>query len=173
MYALGDKYVFNNVPLEDCGDGWDWRAPNGLRYWLPEGLRFEVRDGDAWNGIGAVEVHHRSGRVGFARCLFGMEVRASGVCYTSSFLAEGEKWQLIVEEVLSGGPQLGADDVFASAKGDMYVLISGVQVEPTVESVLAWLPFGNGVFVGEGEAKQLPAGVEVTFNEEGVQYVPR
>src|SRR5450432_4244293 len=98
IYQLGERFEFNQVPLLDCGDGWDWCAPEELRCWT-ETVSFEVWDG-SWQRIEPLEVFMRSGRVAFGRCLEGKHVRASGACFPASLVATGDRWRLEVETVV-------------------------------------------------------------------------
>jgi hypothetical protein len=164
VYAVGEPYQFEDVWLQDCGTGWDWRAPEGLQCWLPETLSFDVED-----PVRAVEIH-RSGRVGFNRCL--TSVRASGTCYPVSLIGEGG-WRLDIDAVTQDRPTLGGGEATQTATKIIGMsAVVDVTVEPT-EQVLAWLEFGPGVFVGVGDARCGSAQIQVNFNDEGVSYEPR
>lgn len=170
IYALGEPYKFKNVLLQDCGTGWDWRAEEGLRYWLPEELSFEVCNGE-WRPAEVVEIHHRLGRVGFNRCLSGLEVRASGTCFPTTLVAEGETWKIGIETVFNNGPVLGGDVHKTTVKMiGATATITDILAEP-LEEALAWLPTSTeGTFVGIGKVVCQSDQVQVIFDSEGVSY---
>lgn len=97
-----------------------------------------------------------------------MDVRASGSCYPTSLLAEGQEWELTVS-LVSGESQAGT----VSAVAETSVAIKGARLEQPIESVLAWLPFSMGVFVGSGTLTRTGEGAEIIFDPEGVQYAAR
>lgn len=173
VHSIGEAFQFTNVTLQDCGDGWDWRAPEGMRCWLEGSLSFEVLD-EEWTQIGAVEIHHRSGRVGFPRCLSGKSVRASGSCYPTTLLATGESWTLDVEAVVAESTTLGGGDAVLTATRvtGSTACIRGI-VDLPIGEVLMLLPVASGAFVAVGRTQQLPDAVAINFNGEGVAYVPR
>jgi hypothetical protein len=163
LYAVGEPYQFEDVWLEDCGTGWDWRAPEGLRCWLPESLSFDVED-----PVRALFVY-RSGRVGFNRCLD--RVKASGTCYPISLIGAGE-WRLDIEAVTQDRPTLGGGEATQTQTRIMgMTAVVDIAIE-TAEQVLAWLEFGPGVFAGAGEARCYPGQTQINFSE-GVSYEPR
>ena len=172
IFAVGEPYRFHNIPLQDCGDGWDWRAPEGLGYWLPEDLSFEVFERGEWHSVGSVDVYHRSGRVAFDRNLGGMGVRASGVCHPTTLLWRGGDWRLVVNIAVRDRTVLGDTAVTTAARTvGSTAFISGEPQEPIKGEVLVWLhTSGQGVLVGVGEASTSPSGVNVKLNEEGVSF---
>jgi hypothetical protein len=171
VYDVGEPLAFREVPLQDCGEGWDWRAPEGLRYWLEDDLRFEVFDREWWE-IGAVEVHHRSGRVGFERCVAGMAVRATGICRPTSLIATGSTWQLDVEAVVGSTASLGHEVATVGIRTlSMAVAIEGISIGQPIDEVLIRLPLsGDGSFVGIGTLRPGEDRAVVHFNEEGACY---
>lgn len=173
VYALGEPYEFKDLPLRDCGTGWDWETPEELGCWLMEGLSFEVCRQGKWDGIGAVEMYHCSGRVGFGRCLSGLDVRATGTCLPASLVCSGETWQIDVEAIVRNSTVLGADAV--QTTGRPVGATATVRGETTdhVVHALTRLPMAYGAFVGTGIASCWPGQVQVKFDTEGVQYVPR
>lgn len=170
VFALGEPFLVHQVPLSDCGTGWDWCSSDGLRCWEGE-VCFEVWDGD-WEPIEPLGVFPRSGMVSFSRCLKGLHVRASGTCCPTSLLLKGEEWRLQVETAVRSAPVLSSDRDFSQSKNlGATAHIDGV-VSASEESVFAYLPFGAGVFVGAGKMMGGLSGATVSFNDEGVVYEP-
>lgn len=171
IYQLGERFEFTQVPLLDCGGGWDWCAPEDLRCWVGD-VTFEVWDG-VWGAIEPLETHPRSGRVGFSRCLEGKHVRASGACFPSTLVATGERWRLEVETVVHMNPVLGSGTQHSEGKVvGSTATIEGIEgVSPG--RVFAWLPSSmRGVFVGLGQMMSDVTSAIVTFDHEGVVYEP-
>lgn len=160
LYALGARFSFRDLPLEDCGDGWDWRAPQDLSYWMPSPLSFKVLHGFEWVGIEPVELFPQSGRVGFPRNLSGSSVLASGEGCPLSLLCEGEKWVLHVTSA--------TDENTPTRILGVTGILHGAEVPIT--EVLAHFPSGNGVFVGTGTATQVGPNVHIEFDKKGVEY---
>lgn len=168
VYSLGDLFEFSQVPLLDCGDGWDWSAPEDMRCW-DTGIAFEVWDG-SWEPIEPLQVYPRSGVVSFSRCLRGQHVRASGSCFTTSLVGVGERWRIEVETVVSNTSVLGSDVTQTASKTlGSRAFIEGITAEPS--RVVARLPSAiRGVFVGLGHLVPGLDSVSVIFDDEGVLY---
>lgn len=170
IYQVGDLFEFTHVPLLDCGDGWDWAAPEDMRCWEGD-VQFEVWDG-RWDSIVPIDIFPRSGRVSFGRNLAGSHVRASGRCCPTTLIATGEKWRLEVESVVRMASVIGSGDVHTKArKGDAYASIDGIAGLPAGR-VFAWLPFLKGVFIGLGRIVSDFGQTKIIFDHEGVSYDP-
>lgn len=170
VYELGELFQFTQIPLRDSGGGWDWFAPEDLRYWSGD-VSFEVWDG-TWQSIMPLEVYHRSGRVSFDRCLEGKHVRASGVCRPASLVSTGDRWRLEVETLVSMTPMLGSEFQQSTAKSlGSSATIEGIENAPS-GPMFVWLPFVRGVFIGLGQLWAGRRTVTITFDDEGVVYEP-
>lgn len=170
VYALGEPFAFEDMPLRDCGDGWEWRAPPDLRYWLPGSVSFSW--GSARSTIGAVQIHHRSGRVSLERNLTGESVYATGVARPRTLIATGGEWEIIVDAVVADSTALGEDGTEKTktrVNGYEASILDLPSLPP--ESVMAWLPTSaNGVFVGIGKLIQDQHRTKIHFDQEGVCY---
>lgn len=157
------------VPLWNCGDGWDWRAPDELCCWQAETVSFSVWNGE-WEVLDPLEVYPETGRVAFPYCV-SSQVRATGVGRTATLATTCEWWRLelirsVEQQVVLGSDvaQVGFRNHGAVAFAETTVHIEG--------PVLVKFPLGPGVLAGHGNA--LPRGneVQITFDPEGVVYEP-
>lgn len=165
LFTLGERHAFE-IPLHDCGDGWDWKAPEALSYWLEPPKIFV-----AGELIKPVEVHLPTGRVGLPRNMSRYIVVALGHCRPISWLAEGDRWEVNVEAVVPDTNHLGSEHTTTAVKiGQTYGFLRGVEIP--IGEVLARFPLGGAVFTGIGEASQAGPDAHIEFKE-GVQYVPR
>ncbi len=169
LYRLGDPYRFTG-PLEDCGDGFDWRAADPtLRFWVDEPL-FETGVGDAWLPVDPLVVYCASGRAAFGRCLAGSVLRASGVCLPVTLVGEASAWELRARVGVQSRSDLGSNHAVHTAVADRQtVRLTGVEADGPV---LARLPFQVGVFVGRGDSTTIGPDSVLALDEEGVAYVP-
>lgn len=169
VYALGEPHHFHNLPLRDCGDGWDWQAPDDLRYWLDGEVTFECA---LPNMAGVVEIDHCSGRVSFDRNLGGRDVTATGVGRPTALILTGW-WEMEVHLVVRDSATLGpgdATDTWARSLGAT-VLVDGNVREPIQNEVLVVLPTaGQRAFVGVGKPRQTPDGLAVNFENERITH---
>ncbi len=175
LYATGAPFAFRQLPLEDCGDGFCWRAgAQSLRCWLAGPLCFEVtRDGE-WCPVAPSEVHLAAGVAEFGRCLTGSQVRVSGAALPTSLIATGERW-LLEQEVLVGASFAGARPISGQAVARLLEVVqSSWEALSSVRRVLAVLPSGAvGAFVGIGQMARDAAELTVRFDEQGVSYAPQ
>lgn len=167
VYSLGEPFGFSDVPLRDCGGGWDWCTPEDMRCW--EDVVFEVWDGE-WIPVKPLHVYPRSGVVSFNRCFEGKHVRASGTAYTTSLIGVGESWRIEVDTAVSNTSVLGSDVTHTTSKTlRSRAVIDGITGEPG--RVFARLPSAiRGVFVGLGQLVPGLDSVSVIFDDEGVLY---
>lgn len=183
VYLVSDPLRFTELPLEDCGDGFDWRASDpSLRHWVDaDSLVFEVLEQGVWAALDPERVHPALGRVSFRRCLRGLPVRVSGVCVPVTLAGAGEQWSLSVGMATVPSAELGAEDQsFASVPQRSVAAIAGCEMKSLYESLLATarvrvvLPQGGGgAFVGLGTiAVRDSRAVNVNIDPEGVCYGP-
>lgn len=166
VYNLGAPFDFT-IPLQDCGNGWVWQA-EGVRCWEPEGLSFQVWENE-WRDLEALEVHPRSGRVEFSRCLSG-PVKASGVGRTCSLVATAEWWKLEMRTVVGDRNVLGSNEIQTAVRQTGSSVLLKMS-EHLSGSTYVELPFaGIGVFTGCGNSLPVGPGTEITFDHEGVLY---
>lgn len=170
VYVLGEQFDATQVPLIDCGGGWDWCSPDGLHCWEQE-PEFEVWQGE-WESIQPLDVFPRAGVVSFNRCLEGLHVRASGSCCPTSLLLESDQWRLQVESAVYRADTLGSDTVQTKAKTlRSTAFIEGVVCD-SQEKAFVLFPFNSGAFAGVGSVENGFDGVIINFNDEGVVYEP-
>ena len=170
LYRVGAPYRFS-APLEDCGDGFDWRpADPALRFWADDPVSVEVFRG-LWEPLEPLALYRRSGRVAFGRCLRGSPVRASGVCLPLTVVATCGSWRLEARFGMDERPSLGGEErQVAPVLQGQQVLLGAV--EPSVTGPLvAVLPFGQWAFVGRGDSTRNGAGTVLAFDREGVEHV--
>lgn len=171
VYAVGEPFTFEHLPLRDLGDGFAWGCHDEtLRCWLEDAdFVFEALEDGRWDPVAPLAVRHAAGEVSFGRCLRGLEVRCSGVALTTALVAQGSSWRLtqatVSERTLSGP---------AFALGTAVAAIAGIDGLPAslaaVRRVLAVLPTAAGAFVGLGEPSKNDAGLRVIFDPKGVTY---
>lgn len=165
LYALGERLSFG-TGLYDCGDGWDFYAPEELSYWLEEPEIYASGE-----KIAPVECYLTTGRIGVPRNMSHGVVCASGLCRPLSLLSNGECWEVVVEAVVPDTPTLGDDHIRTTAVvGRTTGILYGTEVP--IQEVLARFPLGSGMLVGIGEATQMESDVHINFKE-GVQYARR
>lgn len=171
LFTIGEPFIVEHAPLQDCGDGWDWCLPEGLHWWGSYPFT-EVWSGE-WEFIQPLEVHSRSGVVSFTRNLRGRGVRASGICHPTSLLSTSHSWSLEFATVVQMAQVIGADS-YATQRRDSgaHAFLPEMVCDPQGDDVLAVLPFGIGSFVGAGRAVFGVDGMTVFFNDEGVVYEP-
>lgn len=167
LYALGERFAFSDLPLENCGDGWDWRAPLRLSCWTELREVYVVIAGER-NTIDPIEVFLPAGKVCLPRNMSHGQVFASGECLPTSSLVENADWEV---HVMSS---MGDQELLGQNMGQLRVLgmtgkVFGAQVPIT--QVLARFPSGNGMLVGVGEASESGSDTAIEFNREGVKYV--
>lgn len=164
--------------MSDTGDGFDWRVTDqALRLWSPDGaLRFEVRSDDGWQPLEPVEVHERTGRAGFPRCLRGAHVAVSGVCRPVSLIGEASSWRLEVQIVTNDVTGIGyVGSRFQQAQDGAVAWLDGCVVDEILvtDEVAVWLPHGRGAFTGVGSIRAgADRGVAVMFPPQEVRYDP-
>ena len=163
LFALGERLTFPLTPLEDCGDGWDWRAPTRISYWLEPPTVIAIQAGES-EEVKPAELYLQFGRVGLPRNMSHGLVFASGVCRPTSLLGESESWELHVEASVDDTPGVPSPVRVTGTTG----ILHGVQVPIT--TVLARLPSGDGMFIGIGEAHPEGPNTVIEFDQEGVQY---
>ena len=170
LYRVGAPYRFS-APLEDCGDGFDWRAADpSLRFWLDQPVRFEFAAGP-WEPLEPLAVFRRSGRVAFGRCLRGRVVRARGICLPLSLAATCAGWRLEARFSVQERPALGRDPSEAPPIPQAQQALLDSPDPAVIGPLLAVLPFGAGAFVGRGDSTRTGAGTVLAFDQEGVEHV--
>jgi hypothetical protein len=169
LYSLGEPFSFS-YPMRDTGDGWTWEVP-GVRYLDEETLAIQLKE-QKWTDLEPLELHVRTGRVTFSRCLSRLEIRASGVGRTALAIAAAEWWQIELAAVVAERSALGVGDVQTMSRPlSSSALLK--TIGPVTGEVLVELPFARtGVYVGVGNALPTSLGTEITFNQEGVLYEP-
>lgn len=176
LFLVGDPMRFVEAPLEDCGDGFDWRiADPSLRYWTEEeSVIVEIERGEGWEQVDPVEVIHLSGRVSLARCYRGVRVRATGTCLPASATGDGASWEVAVNILVRNSSELGADELSTTSvpRGSSALVRScALKRDLRGEMVLARLPVGRDELVGIGViADSRDLNVHIEFDEKGVQY---
>jgi hypothetical protein len=162
--------------LADCGGGFDWAASDESRLWWVN-ANFRV-DGAF---VEPLAVHLLAGRVSFASCLRGREVRAEGVCRPTVPAGSAESWRLSVEVPLTDSSGLTDEHrtVEAGTERAATVVLQGWAGErwladsvPGAE-VLVRLPYREGLIVGAGRVGLSPdtTAVRVVLDEGIVLYV--
>jgi hypothetical protein len=170
LYALGERLTFTDQPLLNCGDGWDWRAPDELSHWVESPVITVIKYGEMI-GVTPVEIHLPTGRVGLPCNMSHGSVLASGVCLPISWLVDGKRWEVMVETTVSETPSLGSDLMKTTAViGNTMGVLYGSEVP--IQNVLARFPLGLGVFTGIGSVTCHGPNSHIDFKE-GVQYEPR
>lgn len=170
------------VFLDDCGDGFDWQAPDGsVSVWDDEQpIHFAVLEQGVWTELVPREVHPLSGRVGFNRCLAGMTVRATGTFRPTALAGVADTWTLILQsETSDDSTLLQQDDNHRSrtSVGEGSVVLEGFQAAPGAhlngDLMLVRLPSGQGALRGVGSvASIIGPQVRIRFDEGRVLYGP-
>ncbi len=173
LYALGEPFAFTGLPLDDCGDGFTWRAADAtLRCWVETHLFEAYEHGNWWRKV-PEDVDLSAATVTFGRCLSGLHVRASGMALPTTLIAESARWTL-EQPVVTGSRMLG-DGGAAVALGSATARLTDVegwraQGYP-ICTVMAVLPSPPaGAYVGFGEPESDGLDVNVRFDERGVTY---
>jgi len=169
---LGEPHQFVRLPLLDQGDGWDWRAPDGMSFWL-EGQKLTVEYWDrGWHPVAVNEIHYPSGYVALGRSV--PYVVASGTCLTSSVETTAEDWQLTVPMLVKNRTVFGDAEprsVTGPSSERSTAILRGAVCQQ-MQTALITLPVSRGALIGIGSVKPISNGIEVTFNAEGVKYGP-
>jgi hypothetical protein len=169
LLTLGERFEFD-TPLSDCGDGWDWRAPEALSYWVETPTLIVCPYGEQVR-VDPVECFLPTGRVGLPCNMSQWGVEAVGICRPVSWLADGARWEVNVEAVVPEITALGGDHVQTAVRvGSMTGFLRGVVVP--IGEVLARFPLGDSVFTGVGDATQVGPDAHIEFKE-GVEYARR
>jgi hypothetical protein len=170
FYTLGERFRFH-TPLLNCGDGWDWRAPETLSYWVEEPELIIYPHGEQIT-VEPVECHLMTGRVGLPCNMSHWGVTATGLCQPISWLADGSRWEVNVDATVPEVTALGADHVQTAVVhvGAMTGWLRNTEVP--IGEVLARFPLGEAVFTGVGDTTQMGPDTHIEFKE-GVKYVPR
>lgn len=185
LYLPSAPAAFERMPMEDTGDGFDWRVTDRSRqHWVGDGLVFHA-DGEQLPARDVVEVHHRTGRVGFRRCLRGRSVACTGVCLPLARVAVAERWELRLEfrfdrEDAMGGDGASLRRTGASALLHDLVLDSFYLPHLAGQRVELRLPFGSGCMCAAGAvaSESLAAAADKRADplhvllEEELRYVP-
>jgi hypothetical protein len=174
LYRVGDPLTFTGA-LEDCGDGFDWRVSDpSLRFWTDAALIFEAWQGAEWFPLEPLEVWRASGRVGFARCYRGESLRVSGVCRPLSLVVEAGGWEGEVHSTIHRKETLGIEPQVVAIPGDRICRFPALADGPrgrVLARLEAWEP--DCLFVGCGDSiSSTGSGTVLTFDEEGLVYVP-
>ena len=171
LYRIGEPLPFK-AALEDCGDGFDWRASDpSLRFWVDEEPHFRLWQDGAWSPLEPLEVWVASGRVGFERCYRGEHLRVIGVCRPLERLGETGAWEGELHVVVKRPNTLGQTTVEARP-GPRVCRFSDFGVNGRVLARLeGWE--ANYLFVGAGDSiSSTRSGTVLTFDEKGIVYVP-
>lgn len=180
---VSERLPFTREPLDDAGDGFDWRLRDpSRRFWCDDELLFEASTGDdVWAPMAPLEVTRLTGRVGFARCLRGQQVRACGVCQPTADVGSAEGWVLSVNVPIADATTLESttNEYRALEHRSATVQLERCTVEPFLADAIARsellvrLPHGAGVIVGVGVLQASPdtSAVNVDFHEGKVSYV--
>lgn len=167
LYALGERLTFTDQPLLNCGDGWDWRSPEELSYWVESPVITVVKNGERIQ-TGCVETLLPTGRVGLPCNMSQGSVLASGVCLPTSWLCDGLRWEINVIATVSNVTSLGHDVTETSTMiGASTGILYGAEVP--IQNVLVRFPLGLGVFTGVGAVTCHGANSHIEFKE-GVGY---
>lgn len=172
LYRLGDPLPFTGA-LEDCGDGFDWRAADpALRFWVEdEPIKVAVWAGGVWQEKEPLDVWPASGRVSLDRCYRHHSLVVRAVCRPLSFLAETGPWQGELHVLVKRPNTLGVTKVEARP-GPRVVRFPDVEATgPVLARLEGWE--ANYLFVGEGDSvSSTGSGTVLTFDEKGIVYVP-
>ena len=170
---------FNRLPLEDCGDGFDWRAADEtMRHWVADvPAAFHTLQGEELVSVEPDWVFPASGRVGFSRCLRQSVVFASGVCLPTTRVCRGDRWELRVGMMTVDRSEMGdVDQRFASIPAPSTVSFSpvaGSRLPIASDRVLVVLPHSAGSFFSVGDVLSVVGGVvEINLDQNGVSYGP-
>ncbi len=175
LYRLGEPLAFTGA-LEDCGDGFDWRAADpSLRFWADAPLVFSVlREDGVWGLLEPLEVWPASGRVAFGRCYRGQHGRVSGVCLPLALACETGEWTAEVHTIVKPAGQTLGQNTLVATPGPRICRFPGL-VEGPEGRVLARLEGweANYLFVGAGDSiVSTQSGTVLTFDEKGIVYAP-
>lgn len=182
-FVAADKLPFSVEPLEDAGDGFDWRLRDRVRrFWCDdEPMFFEACPaGGVWAPVVPLAVHHLTGRVGFPRCLRGQQVRATGICRPIAEVVVAVEWDLRIEVPIADATTLDEDDARYENVGERTAVVALEQCSIDAffsidaAALLVQLPFRKCVLAGVGVRVASPdtSGVNVKFDEGRVCYVP-
>lgn len=181
-FVAADKLPFTVEPLEDAGDGFNWRLRDRVkRFWCDdEAMLFEACPaGGVWAPVAPLAVHHLTGRVAFPRCLRGQQVRATGVCRPIAEAVVSVEWDLRVVVPIADATTFDDDARYEEVAGrtavaalEQCTVDAVFSIDAT--SLLVHLPFREYVFAGVGVRVVSPdtSVVNVKFDEGRVCYVP-
>lgn len=173
LYALGEPFAFAGLPLDDCGDGFTWRAADAtLRCWT-SASHFEVYEHGMWRLVTAEDVDLDAATVRFGRCLTGLHVRATGMALPTTLIGTGSRWTL--EQSIATGPGALGDGGMTMALGSATARIEDVEEWRAqgypIKNVMAVLPTPPaGAYVGFGAPATDGYAVNVRFDDRGVTY---
>lgn len=187
LYLVSEEMAFAGEPLEDAGNGFDWRlAAPSLRLLSEEPL-VEYLDADVWHAAPVIDVWLAGGSVSLARCLRWTSLRASGTCRLLISFARAESFRLRVEQVvIENGVDANGARTYAQHRGEHAdCVLARCEVDRFALSrasdlpVLAVLPFQGGCFRGigrlghgsrDGAADRQSDRLKVTFDDGEVTY---
>lgn len=173
LFAIADPYQFHDVPMEDCGGGFDWRMADGaLSYWVPDVQpEFWVCSNGVREQVYPVELHEQMGRAGFGRCLEGQSVRVSGACLPLTLLAKLSSWEVNIDFLIGDGRFLGSEGRTVSTRTrETTAVLHGELGDLGDQVVVARLwPTDKGALVGKGFARKAKNRFVLTYDE-GVKY---
>lgn len=168
LYLPSAALRFAGEPMQDVGDGFDWRiSDRSKQLWLGDELVFTV-DGEPELPLD-VELH--TGRASFARCLRGRSVSVSGVCLPLARVASAEHWQLRLQFSFADATAMRGDQMTAGKRVGGRAVLSGWVLDhfylPALhdERVVLRMPFSTGVICAAGAVT--PESLEVAADRRG------
>jgi hypothetical protein len=166
LYATGSELAFRDAPLDDCGDGFTWKAADPtLLCWVALHA-VEAYEHGVWAPLVPERVRLDVAEVDLPRCVSGLHVRAHGVALPTTLLAEGKAWTLEQRVILSRSL-----NGHAITTGEAVALMDGFALDEPLETAMAVLPSEpSGAFVGFGETVPTTHGVKIIFDNRGVTH---
>lgn len=179
IFLVSDPVSFFGLPLEDCGDGFDWRAADEtMRHWAVDvPVALQIALGEEWVSVTPEWIFHASGRIGFSRSLRGTQVKASGTCFPTTLICEGKSWEMNVGMITVDRSELGTQDQrFESVPAQSTVtfeVTDGSSLPSMSDKVVVFLPHGAGAFFSRGEVATVSQKtIKILLDEQGVTYGP-
>ena len=187
LFLVSETARFAGEPLEDAGNGFDWRLASPSLRLLEQDPLVEYLDGLVWRAAPVLAVQLVGGHVSLGRCLRWTSVRADGVCRRLIRLGGADSYRLRVELVThESGVDASGARTFVQHRGEHAdCLLAGCRLDDVLapqlgdRQVLAVLPFQGGCYRGIGRIGQGMPGpdadrqgdrLKVTFDDGEVTY---
>lgn len=187
LFLVSDTICFVGEPLENAGNGFDWRLADPSLRLLDAGLLVEFLDGEEWRPAPVVAVQRAGARVALARSLSWTRLRASGSARRLLRVADASTFRLRVEVVTAeSGVDANGCLTYESRRGERAdVALDGCRVDRFLlehalgRDVLAVLPFLSGCFRAIGRVVPVSVGanadrqgdrLQVAFDEGEIEY---